>query len=489
VKETARPAHRPRARSEKTLVTSIDRRAALKLFVAAASAMAAGSRTAHAATSVARTLCEQLAEYVVGLRFESLPREVVSKAQDVILHNLAVAFGGVGTDQYNKAVDFVERRPGPATIIGQRFKTSVADAAFVNTIATRALRMEDNLVPSFTHPGACVLPAALALAEQSGASGRDVLTAVVAGYDIVGKIAGQVFGAFYARRSPSHIFVGLGVAAAAARMMRLDSEQTAGALTHACNLGALVGSGIEDFQYGIITRNGLFAAQLGKHRAPFPRDAFEGSRGFYAVQLYGHRPTTQEILGTLGTRYEILSTILKPYPCRGDNMGPTEILRTLVHRYKLTDAGVRQIRVLRSPLHADGPASIGPFTGYLKGRYAASSSLSFALAVILVDGELTPAHFDNPNEPRFVAAMRKIAVEFREGLAITDNEIVVEHTNGTTVSLKGGVEFFPQKTDERKVLALFGPQKVGHRNSAELARIVATLDQASNVGPLVKCLS
>jgi 2-methylcitrate dehydratase PrpD len=272
-------------------------------------------------------------------------------------------------------------------------------------------------------------------------------------------------------------------------MMRLDTEQTAGALAHACNLGALVGSGIEDFQYGIITRNGLFAAQLGKHRAPFPRDAFEGSRGFYAVQLYGHRPTTQEILGTLGTRYEILSTILKPYPCRGDNMGPTEILRTLVHRYKLTDAGVRQIRVLRSPLHADGPASIGPFTGYLKGRYAASSSLSFALAVILVDGELTPAHFDNPNEPRFVAAMRKIAVEFREGLAITDNEIVVEHTNGTTVSLKGGVEFFPQKTDERKVLALFGPQKVGHRNSAELARIVATLDQASNVGPLVKCLS
>jgi 2-methylcitrate dehydratase PrpD len=488
VKETARPAHRPRARSEKTLVTSIDRRAALKLFVAAASAMAAGSRTAHAATSVARTLCEQLAEYVVGLRFESLPREVVSKAQDVILHNLAVAFGGVGTDQYNKAVDFVERRPGPATIIGQRFKTSVADAAFVNTIATRALRMEDNLVPSFTHPGACVLPAALALAEQSGASGRDVLTAVVAGYDIVGKIAGQVFGAFYARRSPSHIFVGLGVAAAAARMMRLDSEQTAGALTHACNLGALVGSGIEDFQYGIITRNGLFAAELGKHHAPFPRDALEGPHGLYAVQLQGHRPTTEEILGTLGTRYEILSTILKPYPCTGDVMVPTEMMRTLVHQHDLTDANVRRILVTRSPYHASEGLDQGPFTGYLHGRYEASSSMAFALAVMLVDGRLTLAHFDNPNDPRFVPALHKVAVAFRDDLSVVDNEIVVERTDGTTVSLKGGMEFFP-KANNREILELFGPPRVGEAKTRQLLQSVASLDRAPNIEPLVKCLS
>lgn len=473
----------------KAPVTSLDRRTVLKLFAAGTGAMAVGGRAALAATAVDKTLCERLAEYVVGLRFDSLPHEVVSKAQDVILHNLAVAFGGVGTDQYNKAVDFVERRPGPATIIGQRFKTSVPDAAFVNTIATRSLRMEDNLVPSFTHPGACVVPAALALAERSGASGREVLTAVIAGYDVIGKIAGQVFSLPYANRSPSHVFVALGVTAAAAKMMRLDTEQTAGALAHACNLGALIGSGIEDFQYGIITRNGLFAAELGKHHAPFPRDALEGPRGFYAVQLQGHRPTTQEIVGTFGTRYEILSTILKPYPCSGDNMGPTEILRTLVHQYKLTDASVRQIRVTRSPLHAGRRANMGPFIGYLNGRYAATSSLSFALAVILVDGQLTPAHFDNPNEPRFVAAMHKVVVEFREGLGVADNEVVVEQTDGTVVSLKGGVEFFPQKTDERKVLELFGPPKVGEAKSAELLQRIAALDRAPNIEPLVKCLS
>jgi 2-methylcitrate dehydratase PrpD len=471
-------------------MTNLDRRTLFKLLAAAAGATALGGRTALSRTAppVDKTLCERLAEYVVGQRFESLPPEVVSKAQDVILHDLAVALGGIGTDQYNKAVEFVERRPGPATIIGQSFKTSVADAAFVNTIATRALRMEDNMVPSFTHPGACLVPTALALAEQSGSSGREMLTAIIVGYDVIGKIAGNIFSLVYAQRTPSHIFSALGVAATAARMMRLDTEQTADALAQACNLGALITGGIEDFQYGIITRNGLFAAELGKHHAPFPRDALEGPHGLYAVQLQGHRPTTEEILGTLGTRYEIISTILKPYPCTGDVMVPTEMMRTLVHQHDLTDANVRRILVTRSPYHASEGLDQGPFTGYLHGRYEASSSMAFALAVMLVDGRLTLAHFDNPNDPRFVPALHKVAVAFRDDLSVVDNEIVVERTDGTTVSLKGGMEFFP-KANNREILELFGPPRVGEAKTRQLLQSVASLDRAPNIEPLVKCLS
>src|SRR5262245_18539578 len=120
-------------------MTHFHRRTVLKLVGVSAStavwgdrAMAQGLAPAPGATPASqasdKTLCERLAEYVVGLRFESFPDEVVSKTKDVILHNLASSFGGVGTDQYNKAVEFVERRAGPATIIGQRFKTSVSDA-------------------------------------------------------------------------------------------------------------------------------------------------------------------------------------------------------------------------------------------------------------------------------------------------------------------------------------------------------------------------
>lgn len=481
-----------RADTNGAQMTQLDRRTLLKLLAAGAGTMALGEpMTLSRAVTPDKTLCEQLSEYVVGLRFESIPHEVISKAQDVILHNLAVAFGGVGTDQYNKAIDFVEHRPGPATIIGQSFKTSSADAAFVNTIATRSLRMEDALVPNFTHPGACLVPAALAIAEQDGCSGREMLVAVIAGYDVIGKIAGSIYSVADVNRPPSHIFSAIGVAATSAKSMRLDSVQTAGALAHACNLGALISAGIEDFQYGIITRNGLFAAELGKHHAPFPRDALEGPFGLYAVQLHGHRPTTAEIVGTLGTRYEILSTVLKPYPCTGDVLVPTEMMRNLVHKYKLTDDTVKRIRVTRGSVHAIESLTQnnrGPFIGYLNGRYAASSSLPFALAVTLVDGQVTLAHFDNPNDPRFIAAMHKVVVEFRERLGVVNSEITVERTDGTVVSLKGGREVLP-KPNERANLELFGRPKVGEAKVVELAQSVATLDRAPNVATLARCLS
>ena len=261
-----------------------------------------------------KTLCQHLAEYVVALQPQALPGEVIEKAKAIVLHNLAISFGGIGTDQVNKALELAEPRRDGATLVGQPYKAAAAEAAFANTVAMRALRMEDMVLPSFCHPGACLVPTALALAEQNAASGAEMLAAIAIGYDVIGKVAGSNYTWITSKRTPSHIFNSLGVAATAARLMRLDVEQTAGALAHACNLGAMITEDFQDFQYGILTHNGMFAARLGECRAPFPTDALEGSNGLYAVQLGGIRPTTQEILGTLGTPYEILSAVLKPYP-------------------------------------------------------------------------------------------------------------------------------------------------------------------------------
>src|SRR6266576_2063262 len=94
------------------------------------------------------TLCERLAEYVVALKFESIHKDAIERAKAIILHNLAIAFGGIGTDQVNKALELIGRTTGTATLPGQAFKVAASDAAFVNTIAIRALRMEDMALPS-----------------------------------------------------------------------------------------------------------------------------------------------------------------------------------------------------------------------------------------------------------------------------------------------------------------------------------------------------
>lgn len=435
-----------------------------------------------------KTLCEELADYVVSAKFAMLPAPVVEKAKQVFLHNLAICFGGAGTEQVNKAIELVKTRAGAATIVAQPFKADAADAAFVNTIGMRALRMEDTHVPSFAHPGACLVPTALAFAEQEGLDGQEVLTAVTVGYDVIGKLAGSLYTWDHGNRTPSHIWGALGVAAVAAKLLRLDLEQTTGALAHACNLGALITNGIQDFQYGILTRNGIFAAMLGRSRAPFPTDALEGPHGLYAVQLRGARPTTQEILGSLGSQYEIMTAVLKPHPCTGCNLVPIEIFRRLLRQHDLSAADISSIRVIRSralgrPTHH----SKGPFNGYLNGMYAATSSLPFALAALLAHGELQLAFFQNPNDPRIAAGLHKISVEYRDGMGLLDHEVEIGTSAGKRFQLRGAAEYLPPP-NASAILETYARPVVGAAKITQLARHIMAFESAANMQPLAGCL-
>jgi 2-methylcitrate dehydratase PrpD len=437
-----------------------------------------------------QTLCQSLAEYIVSLQPHVLPREVVEKAKAIVLHNLAISFGGVGTDQVNKALELVESRNGAATLVGQPFKASAAEAAFVNTVAMRALRMEDMVIPSMCHPGTCVVPAALALAEEEASSGVEMLAAIAIGYDIIGKVAGSLYTWDTSNRTPSHIYNALGVAATAARLMRLDAEQTTGALAHACNLGALITQGIEDFQYGVLTHNGMFAARLGEVRAPFPPDALEGPNGLYAVQLGGMRPTSEEILGSLGARFEILSAVLKPHPCTGSNLVPIEILRRAMREHSLTAEHIASVMVIRASNHERviSHHSYGPFEGYLGGMYEATSSLPFALAAVMVDGEITHAHFCNPNDPRIAAVIRRCGFEFTDELGLLDHKLIIKTRDGRTIEARGGREVLP-KPNDAAILEKHAQPIVGAAKVHELQRRVAKLDDAPNVHALARCLA
>ena len=436
-----------------------------------------------------KTLCQHLAEYVVSLRPQALPSEVIGKSKSIVLHNLAISFGGVGTDQVNKALVLVDGYQGAATMVGQPFKANAAEAAFVNTVAVRALRMEDMLIPSMCHPGACLVPAALALAEQHATSGIEMLAAIVIGYDVIGKVAGSLYSWDTSGRTPSHIYNALGVAAAAAKLMRLDAEQTASALAHACNLGALLTEGIQDFQYGVLTHNGMFAARLGEVRAPFPADALEGPHGLFAVQLGGLRPSSEEILGTLGTRFEILSAVLKPHPCTGSNLVPIEILRREILAHSLTAERIERVTVLRANSYArEPPDSYGPFGGYLGGMYEATSSLPFALATVMVDGEITHAHFLDPNDPRIAAVIRRIVIEFSDDLGLLDHKLIIRTRDGRTIEARGGGELLP-KPNDAAILEKYALPIVGATQVQQLQERVAQLDSASSVLPLAQCLA
>ena len=434
-------------------------------------------------------LVHRLAEPVVALSFADIPRDVVEKAKLVILHNLAVALGGVGTEQVRIALQSIEPRVAGVTVIGSRIKATAEDAAFVNSILIRALRMEDTIIPSFIHPGASLLPAALAVGESYGASGADLLAALIAGYDVLGRVAGTIWSWEHGHRTAHHVFGAFGVAAVAARLMRLDLDRTAAALAYAADLGAMITYGFEDFQYGVVTRNGLLAARLGAVGAPFPDDALEGPYGFYATQLGGVPLAEHGVPDGLGRRFEIMSAVLKPHPCTALNLVPINMVRSELRRTGRPGSEIKRIWIGRARAAGRVPNihNYGPFERRA-GASSAISSLPCALAVLLTETEITPRAFDQVNDERLAPIMAKIEIELVDGPGLLDHEVRIDLVGGETFRLSGGSEFLPQP-DGRRLLEINGAPVIGREAVDRLVTAVATLESAPNLHEITVCLN
>src|SRR4051812_28370946 len=119
--------------------------------------------------SAALTVCERLATYACGLRYEDVSAEAVARVKGVILHDLVVGILGSESAEGMGAVALVESDFGAAgrsTVIRRTRKAAPIDAAFANAVMMRALRQEDTLVPAGIHAGVLTIPVALALAEH-----------------------------------------------------------------------------------------------------------------------------------------------------------------------------------------------------------------------------------------------------------------------------------------------------------------------------------
>lgn len=207
---------------------------------------------------------------------------------------------------------------GAATVIGRAERLRPADAAFVNAVAMNLLDFDDTHLPTIIHPTSPVAPAALALGEELGASGADVLDAFVLGAEIACRIGNMVSPGHYARgwhiTSTCGIF---GAAAAAARLLGLDACRTGHALGVASSLSSghvenLPSAG-KNASVGGAARNGILAAQLARNGyVPAPR-ALEGRLGW--AKASGDEPRTEAATRALGDEWEFALNAYKPYPC------------------------------------------------------------------------------------------------------------------------------------------------------------------------------
>lgn len=270
-----------------------------------------------------KTLTRRCAEFITGLKYESLPPEVIRMAKMCFLDFMGCVIAGSVTREGKIITDFTgeQGQAGEATVLGKWCKTSPLHAALANGYNCHIHECDDVHKKSVLHPGAPVIAAALAMAEAGHKTGKEFLAAVVAGYDVMIRIGEAVMPSHYYFWHTTATCGNFGSAAAAGKLLQLTAEQLVDALGNAGSQAAglwefLEGNTMTKYLHcGKAAYNGTLAALLAQKGLTGPAGILEGERGF--VRATSQEADPAEKFSSLGRLYKINETVFKPYPsCR-----------------------------------------------------------------------------------------------------------------------------------------------------------------------------
>src|SRR5271165_3331080 len=257
----------------------------------------------------------QLAEFCASIKLAALPPEVVTRARflvlDLVGNIVRARHDAESTASFVSTIRAMGMATGNSGVFGDAARYSPVGAAFLNGALAHSLDFDDTHAAGSLHPGAPVIPAALAAGEMVGASGADVLAAIVAGYEITCRVALALpAGEHYDRGfHPTATCGAFGAAAAAGRVFGLDAAGVASALGIALSQAAgslqflANGAWTKRFQVGWAAMNGLAAATMAREGVKGAAEAIEGKHGF--LHAYAPNPIPDRALKDLGREFEL----------------------------------------------------------------------------------------------------------------------------------------------------------------------------------------
>ena len=365
-----------------------------------------------------------LAKFTADIQLAKLPPDVVTRARflvlDLVGNIVRARHDAESTASFLAAVRALGMTHGTSGVFGDTARYSPAGAAFLNGALAHSLDFDDTHAAGSLHPGAPVIPAALAAAEMVGASGADVLAAIIAGYEITCRVALALPAKAHYDRGyhPTATCGAFGAAAAAGRVFGFSAEQIEGALGTVLSQAAgslqflANGAWTKRHQVGWAALNGLAAAILVKEGFKGASEAFEGRHGF--MRAYAPNPTPERATEDLGTVFELMKTAVKPYPsCRYGHAG---IDAALALR-NAENFRPEEIESVTLGLPKAGMLLIGePAAKKANPENVVDGQFSgpFVLSSALVTGAMGWDSYRNLNEPTVRAMLSKIHCQFDE---------------------------------------------------------------------------
>lgn len=345
------------------------------------------------------TVTEEFAKFIVGQDFDKLPAEVVEKVKMCMFHALACTFAGHHQQVGDVARTYLKNLglKGKATTILDGLKGPADEVALVNSVIGQSTAQEDIHGDASAHSGTMVIPAALALGEEIGCSGKEFIVSVVVGYETLVRVGMSMFSPDFSRRfRPSGIFGPYGTCAAAAKLLGLSEVEIVNALGMAGNLSAGLNQWALDgtteicFQNGFATRNGIASARLGKSGILAAKSIVDGLIGAWAI--YGKQEAASRITSDLGTAYEILKVYFKPAPACAYAQSAAALALKMVKSNEINPEDITDIEIRTFKMAKEYPGL--DYAGPFKDITQAKMSQQFSVAAVMAFKELCQSNYD-----------------------------------------------------------------------------------------------
>jgi 2-methylcitrate dehydratase PrpD len=455
-----------------------------------------------------RWVTRELATYAVETRLEDYPEEVIQKAKTFILDSLGCMFGGCQTSLGKAMLTPIKNMGGngEATLVGGGCKVPTIQAAFVNGTTANALDYDDTLL-GMGHPGASIIPAALAMGEWKRVSGKEILNAILVGYDVGDRIGKAIQPSY--ERLQSVWGVGtwqtFSAVVAAAKVLDFDLESMLDAFGVAGATAPLPntqkwGWDLEERPIHWVKEptgwpawTGTTAAVLASHGFVGNKHILDGDNGFW-IMAGSDQCDFDEMTRGLGSEYEVNQIAIKPYSsCRWQH--PTlDCVQELKEEHDLNSETVKEV-IVRSFAWVKRHEIYGP-----KGMVDAQFCIPYTVTMVLLGCQPGPAWYTDENlkSERILNLSKKVRVEidpdidkayFEENRLSSRVEIITEKGEKLEkfVGIPKGDPFKPLPLQE--IEEKFRRQASYSLEPDEIERAIEMIDNFENLGNVSDLMS
>jgi 2-methylcitrate dehydratase PrpD len=454
-------------------------------------------------TNVTNTMAQRLSRFTVDLRYEDLPADAVQRVKTLILDQIGCQLVGSTMTWVEPAVRLAELSAGASpesTVANRPLKLPAAEATFVNATFGHACELDDTAYGAAGHIGSAVVPAALAIGEREHSDGKALVTAIVAGYEVMYRLLAAVAPHNSERGFHSQSIAGpFGAAAAAGKLLGLDEDQ----MTHALAIAGSHSSGTMEYDQsggevkrvhsGIAARGGVHSALLAQFGLTGPSTIVEGKRGF--TNVFTDKRDLTRLTDGLGERLEIYNCGFKMYPAVGMSHTSISAAARLSREHDIDPDQIRSISIRMAPTGAAHCGTIGQPSDAIGAQF----SVRFSVALALCKGHNHLSDYLDPNnwnDPQIVSVINKATVgemEEAQGKNLRRAEVVIEMEDGrryeTVEAQMYGSVVNPAPPEEvrAKMIDLAGAALPRDRIDA-IIRMVEDIEAVGDVGDLARML-